>query len=439
MPERNRIRERPNFWRRIKPKGLHFSFVGSVVFLFTATTGFLMFKFPQYHGIKVAFAILFVFNSLFFVRFREKNKKSLFERLMATRFFPRKLAFTNEGKFLVVISLGMGFAAVNTGSNLLYLLLGMLLAIITASGILSEFSVQKVSWTAELPERAVAGVECLFPVRIRNDKRYLNSFSLEGEILFAGEEPLEQLPATVLKLEPGRSDYLFTRVNFPTRGSYKVTAFSLGTRYPFSFFKKSRNFQHEREVVVVPRGQEDVDHVVFALATGFEEHANRVGRGSEFFSVRPMQAGDEWRDVHWKQSARHNRFAIKEYEALTARRVVVRLIRRDHENTLVWERGERAIEIAATLVRRLVSQGFDVGLHAARLQLPPASGPGTVRSAFTALALLDLGDPEARFDEGGSGLTGRDVTLSVDLDSLEITVEGVEPGKERRFTAGGTA
>lgn len=439
MPESPGKRARSTLWKRTRPKGIHFSFVGAVFFLFTATTGFLMFKFPMFHGIKVAFAVLFVVNSLFFIRFREKHRKTLFERLMATRFFPRKLAFTNEGKFLVIIALGMGFAAVNTGSNLLYLLLGMLLAIITASGILSEFSVQKISWSADLPVRAVAGVESLFPVRVRNDKRYLNSFSLEGEILFAGDEPVGQTAATVLKLEPGRSDYLFPRLTFRRRGSYQVTAFALGTRYPFSFFKKSRNFLHVHEIVVVPRGEEEVEHVVFALATGFEEHANRVGRGSEFFTVRPMQPGDEWRDVHWKQSARHNRFAVKEYEALTARRVVVRLVRYAPTMPMDPTSGEKAVEIAATLIRHLAMQGFDVGFVAGQLRLPPASGPGAVRNSFTALALIDLYAAEARFDAGHDGTTGRDVTLSVDLDYLDIIVQGLEPGRERRFAAGGAA
>ena len=40
---------------------------------------------------------------------------------------PRRLKFTREGKFFVGITLGVGFAAINTANNLLYLLLGMLL------------------------------------------------------------------------------------------------------------------------------------------------------------------------------------------------------------------------------------------------------------------------------------------------------------------------
>ena len=55
---------------------------------------------------------------------------------------PRRLSFTREGKYFVGITLGVGFAAINTGNNLLYLLLGMMLSLIIASGIMSEMSLR---------------------------------------------------------------------------------------------------------------------------------------------------------------------------------------------------------------------------------------------------------------------------------------------------------
>jgi len=412
----------PGRWHKLRPKGFRFSFAGAVFALFTGTLAFLMVRFPMFHSIKLGFASFLFINVLFFIRFREKPRKSLMQRLMATRFFPRKLAFTMEGKFMVIISLGMGFAAVNTGSNLLYLLLAMLLSLITASGILSEFSVQKLNWTVSFPEQVVARTETLFPIRLRNDKRRLSSFSLEGEALFPDESPLTQIAGTLLKLEPGMTNHLFARVTFSRRGSYALRGLSLGTRYPFSFFKKSRNYELSQEVVVVPKGEEDVDHLVFALATGFEEHARLVGRGSEFFSVRPMQPGDEWRDVHWKQSARHLRFAVKEYEALTARRVWVELAPGGGERDL--EREEEAVELAASLVRRLVQGGFEVGLKAPGAWLPPTSGPACIRQAFTTLALLDLGaaaaDASLRAPAGGPN----ELTVAVDIATLEVTISG---------------
>ena len=50
---------------------------------------------------------------------------------------PRRLKLTREGKYYLGITLGVGFAAINTGNNLLYLMLGMLLALIVISGVMS--------------------------------------------------------------------------------------------------------------------------------------------------------------------------------------------------------------------------------------------------------------------------------------------------------------
>src|SRR6202034_1591750 len=64
---------------------------------------------------------------------------------------PRRLKFTREGKFFVGITLGVGFAAINTANNLLYLLLGMLLALIVVSGIMSELSLRDLTVVRRLP------------------------------------------------------------------------------------------------------------------------------------------------------------------------------------------------------------------------------------------------------------------------------------------------
>src|SRR5215211_7938072 len=51
---------------------------------------------------------------------------------------PRTLRITPAVRTYLIITLGIGVGAVNTGNNLLYLVLGLLLSIIVASGILSE-------------------------------------------------------------------------------------------------------------------------------------------------------------------------------------------------------------------------------------------------------------------------------------------------------------
>ena len=67
---------------------------------------------------------------------------------------PRRLKLTREGKYFIGITFGVGFAAINTGNNLLYLLLGMLLSLIVVSGVLSELSLRELTVVRRLPPRA---------------------------------------------------------------------------------------------------------------------------------------------------------------------------------------------------------------------------------------------------------------------------------------------
>ena len=72
---------------------------------------------------------------------------------------PRRLEFTREGKYFVAITVGVGFAAINTGNNLLYLLLGMMLSFIIASGILSELSLRELAVMRTPPDAVYAVLE----------------------------------------------------------------------------------------------------------------------------------------------------------------------------------------------------------------------------------------------------------------------------------------
>src|SRR5262245_50046212 len=61
------------------------------------------------------------------------------------------IQFTRLGLFYVLFSVGVGAAAINTGNNLLYLILGLLLGFIVLSGFLSDSALWgcRATWTAE--------------------------------------------------------------------------------------------------------------------------------------------------------------------------------------------------------------------------------------------------------------------------------------------------
>ena len=83
---------------------------------------------------------------------------------------PRRLRFTREGRTVVLLAVGIGFAAINTGNNLLYLLLGWLLSFIIASGILSEMTLKKLGVERRPPPRVYANEPFLMEVVIENAK-----------------------------------------------------------------------------------------------------------------------------------------------------------------------------------------------------------------------------------------------------------------------------
>src|SRR5438445_10055422 len=99
-------------------------------------------------------------------------------------FRPRRTIWpTRDGWWCLFVVIGLGVAAVNTGNNLLYLLVSLLLALIIVSGMLSEQSMRGLELIAVDPEEIYAGHPALFGMTIANRKRWLTSYSITVEVL----------------------------------------------------------------------------------------------------------------------------------------------------------------------------------------------------------------------------------------------------------------
>src|SRR5678815_1271738 len=233
---------------------------------------------------------------------------------------PRRLSFTREGRIIVILSVGVGFAAINTGNNLLYLLLGWLLSFIIASGILSELTLQRLTVERRPPPRVFAGEPFLMEVVIRNDKPARASYSIEVEDL-VGSTPLDKR-CYFLKIPAAKSQRTSYRHTFVRRGLYTLTGYRVATKFPFALFRKSRDVEAPLDVLVYP-ARVAVARPSPRTRTRGESQANRTGRRGEFFGLREHRSGDDRRDVHWRSSARTGRLLVREYEDEHARRVVI--------------------------------------------------------------------------------------------------------------------
>src|SRR5262245_43199623 len=107
----------------------------------------------------------------------------------------RRLRSSREGKYFIAITIGVGLAAINTGNNLLFLLLGWMCSVIVASGVLSELSLRGLSVTRQPPARIFAGRPFLMGISLKNHKGKLPSFSIEIEDLLIGGKPPARRPS----------------------------------------------------------------------------------------------------------------------------------------------------------------------------------------------------------------------------------------------------
>jgi uncharacterized protein (DUF58 family) len=260
----------------------------------------------------------------------------------------RGLRFTREGRVFVMVTLGVGAAAVNTGNNLLYLVLGLMLSLILLSGVLSDLVLFRVRARRGLPARAFAGSPSLVEIALENEKTWLPSFSLEAEDQ-ADDAPTDRR-CYFLKVEAKGTQRASYRREPPKRGVLRFRRVRLTTRYPFGLFDKWRILPLEDELVVfpsieLPEGRSE------ARSDGADANAGVVpGVGVEPAGVREYRPGDEARNLHGRRSAALGRLVVRERERESARLFVIALDNAQPDEGGDWNaRFEHAVSKVAGL------------------------------------------------------------------------------------------
>lgn len=300
----------------------------------------------------------------------------------------RTLKITREGKYFVAITIGIGLAAINTGNNLLYLLLGWLLSVIIASGILSDMCLRAIEISRQAPKRIYANRPFLMELTAKNSKKRLASYSLEVEDICQGH-PVDKR-CYFLKIPEGKSQNTGYRHTINRRGLYTFQGFRISTKFPFGLFRKSRRSNTPSEVLVFPsthavslpppRGQLQGDN-----------HSHTVGRRGEFFGLREYRDGDDRRSIHWRSTAREGKLLVREYEDESQRRITLLI-----DNALPQTRGEaeeqaleNAISLCASLAQAYLERGYALRLIGRGMLVPFASGDMQTQRVMRALALLE--------------------------------------------------
>jgi uncharacterized protein (DUF58 family) len=301
---------------------------------------------------------------------------------------------TIPGVVLMALSFGIGTAAYNSSSNILFITLSLLLTCLMLSGVLSWLNLRGVRWRLQLTPPLRAGHDAVVALDLRNRKRFLPTYGLwfefagrpvapadrqraEATITAKGAEvraALAQADAAECRgrvplggrLDPrgeGRVEWV---VRPAQRGRFRVELVSVGSLFPFGFLRKDIGTGLAADTIVWPAPTEYRRHggVAARRVTGGERVA-RAGHGGDLLALRRYSAGDSHRMIHWKASARMRTLLVRQFAAENAEGYSIWL----RTDAGLWpqpEQFELLISLAATLAEDLFrsSQLRDVAIDA---------------------------------------------------------------------------
>ncbi len=295
---------------------------------------------------------------------------------------PRRLTITPSGRTYLLISFGVGIGALNTGNNLLYLVLGMMLAVVIVSGILSERVVGGIALRRVLPTGCFAGSP--FAVRYEMTSRQ------HGFALRVAELSGMECGGAIAEIPANTTTTLRAKALLYRRGPLKLTGVRISTQFPFGLFEKIREIALPDIVLVWPRRvppkelprREGVAH-----SGDVRAGHGRDGNG-DLASISELQPDEDARRIHWKKSAQGLSLLKAERERDNRIQVTLRIAQQQPGPAL-----ESSCEDIAAAARQLIATGHDVGLVCGKIHIRPLPNPMQEIHLLNAIASIGFDEP----------------------------------------------
>ena len=310
---------------------------------------------------------------------------------------------TSGGGVFLVIIIVVGFAAWNTGNNLLFLVFSLLCSTLFVGWVHAGTSLRELTVSARFPDHIFAAEPAPVIVTLRNTKRVLPSFS----ILVEARGPVNEVEPKRRRRYVKRLLAYFSYVPhraaaeqrveqlFPARGHVLIDGFELSTRFPFGFFRRRRRLRARNvDIVVYPKPEVISDELHLLPMYAGRLPAMRRGAGHDLFSMRDYQPQDDLRHIDWKATARSRRLTVREFTSEDERRITIVLdtnLPQEARGDLT-ERFERGVVQAASLIKHFIDERAEVRLVLGGDVGPFGSGTEQLYRCLRRLALVTPSD-----------------------------------------------
>ncbi|MDD2271597.1 MAG: DUF58 domain-containing protein [Desulfuromonadaceae bacterium] len=205
----------------------------------------------------------------------------------------------------VLITLLIGFAAVNTGNNLLFLVVSGLLAFMSVTGLAGMYNIKKLIPDLHPPEEIYVGTPATFSLSVKNSKHFLPSFIIQVECQ-GGQTVVVPL------VTPNSVCDAPVQITFHQRGEVLLGLITISSPYPVGFFTRYWRIEIDRKVTVFPApiASDSVGGGEGTQAVGVSLRRER-GLSGELERIYPYSGSEPLRMIHWKHSARSHDLLVK--------------------------------------------------------------------------------------------------------------------------------
>lgn len=161
-----------------------------------------------------------------------------------------------------------------------------------------------------------------------------------------------------------------------THGAHKLSAVSVESMGLFGLFRRRRTFTASDSVLVYPSWEDIAQVGLLETSMGVSEGVSKSRSGIEVAGTRRYVAGDPYRNIHWRNSARTGRLAVKEFDSWSERSVAMVI---DADELPLKIEGDRPSDYA---VRMAASAAAPLSESGGTVRIVTTEG-GQIRTSWT--------------------------------------------------------
>lgn len=281
-----------------------------------------------------------------------------------------KVKVNKAGKLYIALTIFLGIAAVNTGNNLLYIVVSVLLSNMLLSGILSYINLKGIKVRLVPPQEVYALRDVPFKVFASREGRF-PSFMVEvinewDRVLFP----------YIRRKEVGKE----LKFHFQKRGIVEGIKLTVSSEFPLGMFMRFYDIHTPLKILVFPKPipTKEFLNKGFKNKEGFQESFITFGY-EELKEIKDYR-GEPMKLIHWKISAKTDSLKVKDMSSLERGTVILSI---DSVSGDV----ETKLSKLTYLVNELMGKGYAVGIDLGKEKIPPGKGEKHRLKILKALAL----------------------------------------------------